>query len=286
MTPKQFGRLYINLIFCKRKGNALDYLNEDDLAPFFSQTYCQHPKCTLNEVLQLLRDKPLKPELPIFCFDQIDQDETAKAIKMDMPKLQENSPDTLCLKYFSNKMHLFVNTLTDIFNFCISHSVYPEVWKTTITVPICKIPEPKSPKNVRPITNQFHLAKIFDKILCPRITNFLESQNLLSSRQMGFRKQYSTQTALLDLIDHIKLNMEHGKITVIVMLDFSLSCNSLKHIPILEFLRDCNFSDESILFIYYYLLYFSYIITIRHPTGNWPWTFTLYFRNKQCGFNY
>lgn len=237
----------------KSKGNALDFLNEDDLAAFFSQTYCQHPQCTLEEVLQLLRDTPVTTNRPIFRFDHIDHDETTKAITQAMPKSQGNSPDTLSLRYFVNNMHLFVNTLTEIFNFCTKHSVYPDIWKTTLTVPICKVPEPKSPKNVRPITNQCHLAKIFDKILCPRIMSFLENQNLLSSRQSGFRKQYSTQTALLDLIDHIKLNIENGKVTVIVMLDFSLAFNSIKHIPILKFLRECNFSDESILFIYHYL---------------------------------
>ena len=68
--------------------------------------------------------------------------------------------------------------------------------------------------------------------------------------QSGYRKNFSTQTALLKMIDDIRFAIDQKKITILVMIDFSLAFNSIKWQPILELCSLANFSDDAILFLY------------------------------------
>ena len=47
--------------------------------------------------------------------------------------------------------------------------------------------------------------------------------------------------------------MAGGRITVLVMLDFSFAFNSLKYEAILEFCRLANFSNDTMIFLFNYL---------------------------------
>lgn len=171
-----------------------------------------------------------------------------------MPKSRGRSPDSFYIKYFEKNLHLFFKPLTDIFNDCFTNSVFPALWKIATTAPTCKVPEPLSPLQVRPITNEYHLSKSFGKMISSRIINFLEKHNYLSVCQSGFPRHFSTQTALLDLIDQIKYNMEMERVALIKMLDFSLAFNSLRHFFNLDFARMCNYSGKAIWFIFNYLI--------------------------------
>ena len=67
--------------------------------------------------------------------------------------------------------------------------------------------------DTRPIANLSHLAKIFDKLITIQIRNYMESHNLFNRFQSGFRADHSTQTALLQVTDTIRLGIENGLIT-------------------------------------------------------------------------
>ena len=84
--------------------------------------------------------------------------------------------------------------------------------------------------------------------------NHFEKFNLFSKFQSGYRKNHSTQTALLKLMDDIRLGIENGKVTVLVMLDFSLAFNTLKHESILQFCKLANFSPDALHFLLNYLI--------------------------------
>ena len=99
-----------------------------------------------------------------------------------------------------------LNYLTELFNEIFKSSEFPSKWKTAIVIPILK---PKSdqfkPQSYRPISLTSVLGKTFEKIINKRLTWYLESNNIITKYQYGFRKSRSTEHAILDL--HSEINM-------------------------------------------------------------------------------
>ena len=63
---------------------------------------------------------------------------------------------------------------------------------------------------------------------------FLQLHNILISDQYGFRKQHSTNLAVLNLFQHILENIEHGKYCVGIFMDLSKAFNTIDHHIILQ----------------------------------------------------
>lgn len=95
--------------------------------------------------------------------------------------------------------------LLSLFNSIFLSNNYPLPWKTVIILPILKpSSDPHLPGSYRPIALSSVLGKLFQKILNKRLLWYLESNNLLSPFQYGFRKGRNSSQALIDLQNEIK----------------------------------------------------------------------------------
>lgn len=100
-------------------------------------------------------------------------------------------PDAIdCLTYF----------LSELF----STESYPTLWKIVIIIPILKLIDPFKLQSHRLISLTSIFGKILEKIINQWLTWFLESNNILSNYQYGFRKTRSTLHALCDLVLNIR----------------------------------------------------------------------------------
>ena len=85
-----------------------------------------------------------------------------------------------------------------------STSTFPSKWKTAKVTPIFKRNCSRDDKaNYRPILVLLVLSKIFEKHIAQHLYNQLKDNELLHRLQSGFRKSFSTETALLRLIDQL-----------------------------------------------------------------------------------
>lgn len=84
--------------------------------------------------------------------------------------------------------HVLIPILVNIFNNCLTHGIFPKAFKKAIVHPIFKSGDRNSTSNYRPISVLTVLSKIFEKIINNRLINFLDSNNILSSNQYGFRQ--------------------------------------------------------------------------------------------------
>ena len=62
-----------------------------------------------------------------------------------------------------------------------------------------------------------------------RLYNFLTEHNILSMHQFGFRKNYSTFLALMDLVDNISKHIDQGNYSIGFFLDLSKAFNTIDH---------------------------------------------------------
>ena len=94
------------------------------------------------------------------------------------------------------------NTLQLLFNNAISNSEFPENLKLADVTPVFKKKDPLDKTNYRPVSVLPPVSKIFERLMQKQINEHIK--NKLSPYLCGYRKGFSTQYALLSLIERWK----------------------------------------------------------------------------------
>ena len=74
--------------------------------------------------------------------------------------------------------------------------------------------------NYRGISVLPPLAKLFEKVLASQIFDYFESNKLFYAGQHGFRKGFSCETALHELLSEINNNLDKRLINMLLFIDF------------------------------------------------------------------
>ena len=95
--------------------------------------------------------------------------------------------------------------VTDIVNESLSTGVFPTCLKHSPIRPLLKKQDldRENLKNYRSIANIPFLSKVIGKALVVQMNLYLETNKLIPLSQSAYRKHYSTQTALLRVLDGI-----------------------------------------------------------------------------------
>ena len=67
-----------------------------------------------------------------------------------------------------------------------------------------------------------------------RLSSFLENLNILYDNQFGFRSQYSTEHAILSIVDKIQQAIEKKQYSCGIFLDFSKAFDTVDHTILLK----------------------------------------------------
>ena len=65
------------------------------------------------------------------------------------------------------------------------------------------------------------LSKVYELLIMNQMVGFLETEQLLSQNQSGFRKGHCTTTTCIKIRDDILKAMSRGEITLSIMADYS-----------------------------------------------------------------
>ena len=96
------------------------------------------------------------------------------------------------------------NHLATICNLTFCTGIFSAFLKTAKVIPIHKKNSKLEVSNYRPISLLSNIYKIFEKLMHGRLIEFLEEKQILYYRQFGFRKDFSTNYAILTLLDSIQ----------------------------------------------------------------------------------
>ena len=70
---------------------------------------------------------------------------------------------------------------------------------------------------------------MFEKILHSRLTKYIDDFKLLYEYQFGFRKNHSTELALIEIVDQIRMSLDENKITCGIFVDLSKAFDTVDH---------------------------------------------------------
>ncbi len=158
------------------------------------QNTFQAEPCTRQEIIKLIKD--LK---------------STKSLGLDLIP-------TKIIKIASEEI---ATPLMLIFNLSFSKGIFPDKLKKSKIIPIYKSESHFELTNYRPISILPCLSKILERLMYNRLTKFLIDNDILYKFQFGFRKDHSTNLALLEITDTIYKNLDDGNFIFSLYVDLS-----------------------------------------------------------------
>jgi len=111
----------------------------------------------------------------------------------------------------------------------LERGTVPEKLKTAKVVPVFKGGDPSVTSNYRPISLLSIFDKLLEKLMAARLNNFLEKNNILYKYQFGFRKNYSTVLAVIDVVEDILEHLDQQDIGIGIYLDLKKAFDTVDH---------------------------------------------------------
>ena len=162
-----------------------------------------------------------------FFMNPIKRDETSKAVtKLKYNGKGSKTISTLVLKDNKNRIS---EILTHILNICVTAGYFPNELKTGCITPIYKNGSKSDIKNYRPVCSLSPFSKIFERIIYNRMIEFIDQNNILSANQFGFRKGFSTESAIVQFINNVHNGLNKRNHTVAIFMDLSKAFDVLDH---------------------------------------------------------
>ena len=117
------------------------------------------------------------------------------------------------------RVELIAPSLCAIFNRAIYAQTYPSDLNIAKVSAIFKSGEKEDLNNYRPISVIPTLARVFERLIYNQIYDYLTNDNLLNSKQYGFRSLHSTALALSESTNHWLQDKGIGKMNTVIFLD-------------------------------------------------------------------
>jgi len=177
-----------------------------------------------------------EPELS--SFQPLTIEEVHKLLS-SMPT-KSSSLDVLPCSLLKSCAEVFGPVITRLANLSMQTGKFPVSYKRTRVLPLLKKTalDSLSPANYRPISNLSSVSKVIERLVLTRCLrpHLLGSANF-SDYQSAYRKDNSTKTALLDVLDRVYTAADDKQVTVLTGLDLSAAFDIVDHQILLDHLE-------------------------------------------------
>ena len=110
--------------------------------------------------------------------------------------------------------------ITKIITSSLSTGSFSDEWKCAIVNPLLKkVGQDLIIKNYRPVSNLQYISKLTERAIYEQVHRHMEMSNIHPLLQSAYRKQHSSETALLKIVNDILLKLNSQHVTLLVMLD-------------------------------------------------------------------
>jgi hypothetical protein len=155
-----------------------------------------------------------------------------------------------------------------VFNASFATGIVPSKSKIARVIPVFKKGLQINVINYRPISLLSVFNKLLEKLMYKRLSSFLENLNILYDKQFGFRSQYSTEHAILSIVDKIQQAIEKKQYSCGIFLDFSKAFDTVDHTILLKKLEKLGIRGIAKKWFDSYLTDRKHFISINNISSN------------------
>ena len=120
--------------------------------------------------------------------------------------------------------------ITKMINLSLETGLFADDWKCALVLPLLKKPGlDLLYKNYRPVSNLQYVSKLTEKVVFDQINTHMMTHSLYPEFQSAYRKNHSTETALVRVTNDILMKMNTQEVTLLVMLDLSAAFDTVNH---------------------------------------------------------
>ena len=201
-----------------------------------------------------------------FRFSPVYTSDTLK-ILLATKASKATGPDQIPAKIIKDIAHEIAAPLTFLVNRSLQTGIFPTTEKIAKINPVYKSGEHADVDNYRPISVLNIISKVVERIAYNQLTHYLETNNLLSENQFGFRCKRSTRHAVTKFTDHIRENMDESRVTGALFMDLRKAFDTVNHSCLLSKLPYYGISGKEVNWFSSYLFHRSQVVSIDRVTS-------------------
>jgi len=161
-------------------------------------------------------------------FATISQDELVKLVLQYPNKSCELDPAPTGL--VKSSIDALAPSLTKLVNISLSTSTVPKCFKEAVITPLIKKTDGGCiMKNYRPVSGLPFISKIIEKTVSKQLKLYKLDNNLGEPLQSAYKKNHSTETALIKVYDDILSKMDKRNVVLLTLLDLSAAFDTVDH---------------------------------------------------------
>lgn len=161
--------------------------------------------------------------------------------------------DTISHKVLKAVKSAIAKPLCLLINKSLDECKFPDMWKSSIVMPLFKKGELNLPSNYRPIALLSNIGKIMERVVYKHIYNHLHENDLVYCKQSGFLSGHSTVYQLIDMYHQICQSIDSKQYTCMVFCDVSKAFDRVWHKGLLLKLKQHGISGNLLSWINSYL---------------------------------
>ena len=145
-----------------------------------------------------------------------------------LPPKSAPGPDGISNYLLKQLKQEIIPVLYSLFTKSVETCTLPSQFLKAYVKPLKKTKKPRcEASSYRPVSLTSGLSKIFEHVIKKQVQSFLEENNKLRDNQHGFRPTRSCLSQLLSHYNNIILDLEQGKVTDVIYLDFAKAFDSV-----------------------------------------------------------
>ena len=157
--------------------------------------------------------------------------------------------------------------MRNIINKTFDSGLFPDKLKFAEITPVPKYGNSKKVGDFRPISILPSVSKLIEKAMADQLEKYFEA--IFSNLLCGFRKRYSSQHALLQLLRSWQKSLDDGNIVGTILMDLSKAYDCLPHDLLIAKLAAYQVDFKSLCLIQNYLSNRFHRVKIGTKFSNW-----------------
>ena len=191
---KKYWELFNSLKNVKTNSSKSSAISADEWVQYYKKLYRVEPDMD-KDIIDCLVHREFENE----CQIHLDSEISVKEMYDKIRKLKNNKspgPDGIINEILKCGKFYLVPLIRKLFNLIMESGCFPSVWKKGFIINIHKSGTIVDPNNYRGITLSSSLGKLLSLILNERLVRYLNSKNIYSEYQFGFRSDHRTTDSI------------------------------------------------------------------------------------------